>query len=247
MTNKTFGLVGFPLGHSFSKKFFNEKFATEHIDAEYKNFEIDDISLITDIFKDTNVTGLNVTIPYKERVLQYIDKIDSEANAIGSVNVIKIIRNGDRVTTKGFNTDIIGFRRSIEPHLRPSHKSALVLGTGGASKAVAHCLRSLDISVDLVSRTSGNGRLTYPDLSEQVIKSHLVIVNTTPLGMYPKVDECPDIPYDAITPGHICFDLTYNPAETLFLKKSKRQGADTINGMEMLIGQALAAWDIWND
>lgn len=247
MANRTFGLIGFPLGHSFSQKFFNEKFRTEHIDAEYKNFEITDISLISDIINDKSIAGLNVTIPYKERVLSFINEIDKEAAEIGSVNVIKIIRNGGKTITKGFNTDIIGFKRSIKPHLRAQHKTALVLGTGGASKAVAQCLRKLGISVDLVSRTPGNGKLTYSDLSNEIITSHQIIVNTTPLGMFPKVNECPDIPYEAITSGHICFDLTYNPAETLFLKKSKSQGADIINGMEMLIGQALAAWEIWND
>ena len=227
MATKIFGLIGYPLGHSFSRKFFNNKFRNEDIDAEYRNFEIDDISLAENIFLQSEICGLNVTIPYKQQIIPLLNEVDKDAQAIGSVNVIKFVRKGELVKTIGFNTDIIG--------------------TGGASKAVAHCLRSLGISIDFASRTSGNGKMAYTDLTEQIISSHQIIVNTTPLGMFPNVDDCPDIPYQGISSSHICFDLTYNPAETLFLRKSKQYGADTINGMEMLIGQALAAWRIWND
>ena len=247
MATKIFGLVGYPLGHSFSRRFFTDKFQREDIDAEYRNFEIADISQITDILKDPAICGLNVTIPYKQQIIPYLGRLDKDAEIIGSVNVIKLTRTDGALSTTGYNTDVIGFHNSIAPHLQPHHKSALVLGTGGASKAVAHCLRSLGIAVDFVSRTPGNERITYSELTEQTISNHLIIVNTTPLGMYPNVDSCPDIPYSGISQHHVCFDLTYNPAETLFLHKSKLQGADTINGMEMLIGQALAAWKIWND
>ena len=247
MATKIFGLIGYPLGHSFSRKFFNNKFRNEDIDAEYRNFEIDDISLAENIFLQSEICGLNVTIPYKQQIIPLLNEVDKDAQAIGSVNVIKFVRKGELVKTIGFNTDIIGFHDSIAPHIRSHHESALILATGGASKAVAHCLRSLGISIDFASRTSGNGKMAYTDLTEQIVSSPQIIVNTTPLGMFPNVDACPDIPYQGISSSHICFDLTYNPAETLFLRKSKQYGADTINGMEMLIGQALAAWRIWND
>lgn len=247
MATKIFGLIGHPLGHSFSQKFFTEKFRREGIDAEYRNFDIPEISQIADILQDNVVCGLNVTIPYKMQIIPFLDKLDDNAQSIGSVNVIKPIRNGTALTTTGYNTDIVGFHNSLVPHLQDCHRSALVLGTGGASRAVAHCLRSLGIAVDFASRAQGIGRIAYSELTEHTISSHLIIVNTTPLGMFPNVDSCPDIPYDGISSRHICFDLTYNPAETLFLHKSKLRGADTINGMEMLIGQALAAWKIWND
>lgn len=247
MATKIFGLIGYPLGHSFSRKFFNNKFRNEDIDAEYRNFEIDDISLAENIFLQSEICGLNVTIPYKQQIIPLLNEVDKDAQAIGSVNVIKFVRKGELVKTIGFNTDIIGFHDSIAPHIQSHHKSALILGTGGASKAVAHCLRSLGISIYFASRTSGNGKMAYTDLTEQIVSSHQIIVNTTPLGMFPNVDACPDIPFQGISSSHICFDLTYNPAETLFLRKSKQYGADTINGMEMLIGQALAAWRIWND
>lgn len=247
MDYKTFGLIGHPLGHSFSQKFFNEKFASEKINATYNNFDISDISSVPEIFKDNSVCGLNVTIPYKQEIIKFLDVLDKEAAEIGSVNVIKLIRKNGNLCTKGFNTDIIGFRDSIKPHLKPHHSSALILGTGGASKAVAHCFRGLGINVDFVSRSSGIDRFSYAELRDYDISRHLIIVNTTPLGMFPNIDECPKIPYNAITPQHICFDLTYNPEKTLFLRKSQQQGALTINGMEMLIGQAVAAWKIWND
>ena len=247
MASKIFGLIGYPLGHSFSRKFFNDKFEKENIDAEYQNFEIPNLSNVEEILKRTDIAGLNVTIPYKLQIMEHLDNIDSNAAAIGSVNVIKIERNGSSLTTKGFNTDIIGFHDSIAPHLKDIHQNALILGTGGASKAVAQCFYNLGISHTFVSRNPGNDRITYGDITDDIINRHKIIVNTTPLGMYPKVDTCPDIPYESITPDHICFDLTYNPSETLFLKKSKDRGALTINGLEMLIGQALAAWKIWNE
>lgn len=244
--NKIYGLIGFPLGHSFSKSFFNEKFKEEGIHAEYRNFEIGDISQIRQIFSE--VDGLNVTIPYKEMVMPYLSEIDATAEKIGSVNVIKIARcsNGS-VRTKGYNTDIIGFSDSIKPYLRSHHQSALVLGTGGASKAVVCGLNRLGIATRLVSRSTANAALTYDDLTVGLIESTPIIVNTTPLGMFPKVDACPDIPFEGISSGHICFDLIYNPEETVFLKKARQRQAVAINGLDMLIGQAIAAWKIWNE
>lgn len=246
MRIKIYGLVGYPLGHSFSRRFFNEKFSVENINAEYRNFELSDISHIGDVI-ESGVCGLNVTIPYKQTVMPFLSRLDSEASRIGSVNVIKIERQNGKISTVGYNTDVEGFCHSIAPHLLPRHRNALVLGTGGASKAVVYGLRKMGISPTLVSRTSGEGRLTYGELTPDIIRSHEVIVNTTPLGMFPHVDACPDIPYEHLSDNHLCFDLIYNPDMTLFLEKAKKQNADTVNGMEMLIGQALAAWKIWNE
>lgn len=244
---KIYGLVGFPLGHSFSRNFFTRKFKAEYIDAEYRNFEIDDIDKVRDVITDPSICGLNVTIPYKKAIIPYLDKLDQKAEDIGSVNVIKLNREGDMTVACGYNTDVIGFCDSIRPHLSAKHDKALVLGTGGASKAVAYGLKEMGIAVQLVSRSRGDGLLTYDDLTDDIVCDHKVIVNATPLGMYPKVEEFPPIPYEGITSDHVCFDLTYNPSETAFLKKSAKLGAVTINGLEMLHGQAIAAWHIWNE
>lgn len=242
-----YGLIGFPLTHSFSRNFFNEKFATEGIDAEYLNFEIDDINRLMEVISQYfDLCGLNVTIPYKEQVIQYLDEIDDDAKAIGAVNVVKIIKNGDDFTLKGFNSDVIGFCDSIKPLLSANHTKALVLGTGGAAKAVYYGLQKLGIGPHYVSRRKSAEAYTYEELTEDIIQSHKVIVNATPLGMYPNVDQCPDIPYQFLTKDHICYDLTYNPAETLFMKKSAEAGAVTKNGHEMLILQAIKSYEIWN-
>lgn len=242
-----YGLLGFPLTHSFSRNFFNEKFASEGIDAEYLNFEIDDINKIMEVISQyNNLRGLNVTIPYKEQVMQYLDEIDDDAKAIGAVNVIKIIKNGEDLKLKGYNSDVVGFCDSIKPLLTPAHNKALILGTGGAAKAVAYGLRKLGIAPQFVSRRKSAATLTYEELTKATIQSHTVIVNTTPLGMYPNVDTCPDIPYRFLSKSHICYDLTYNPEETLFLQKAKDQGAVTKNGLEMLILQAFKSYEIWN-
>lgn len=242
-----YGLLGFPLTHSFSRNFFNEKFASEGIDAEYLNFEIDDINKIMEVISQyNNLRGLNVTIPYKEQVMQYLNEIDDDAKAIGAVNVIKIIKNGEDLKLKGYNSDVVGFCDSIKPLLTPAHNKALILGTGGAAKAVAYGLRKLGIAPQFVSRRKSATTLTYEELTKATIQSHTVIVNTTPLGMYPNVDTCPDIPYRFLSKSHICYDLTYNPEETLFLQKAKGQGAVTKNGLEMLILQAFKSYEIWN-
>ena len=244
-----YGLIGYPLGHSFSVTYFNEKFQSENIDAEYVNFEIPRIEDFPEVVTENiNLCGLNVTIPYKEQVIPYLDELDPDTAKIGAVNVIKIIRQGKaKVKLVGYNSDIIGFTQSIEPLLQPHHTKALLLGTGGASKAVFHGLANLGIESLYVSRSKRDAEtLTYADLTPEVMAEHTIIVNCTPVGMYPKVDFCPDIPYEQLTPQHLLYDLLYNPNETLFMKKGRAQGATVKNGLEMLLLQAFAAWEIWH-
>ena len=244
-----YGLIGYPLGHSFSQGFFNKKFAGEGIDAEYINFEIPAITDLPEIIAaHPTLRGLNVTIPYKQAVLPYLDDIDPTAREIGAVNVIRITRDATgHVRLKGFNSDIIGFTDSISPLLiGKDPKKALVLGTGGASHAVMAGLSRLGISGTLVSRSSRPGVITYADLNEDCMASHTVIVNTTPLGMYPHVDACPDIPYRLVTSEHVCFDLLYNPDVTMFMQRCAEQGATVKNGLEMLLLQAFASWEMWH-
>lgn len=244
-----YGLIGYPLKHSFSIGYFNEKFKAENIDAEYVNFEIPSINDFMEVIEENpNLRGLNVTIPYKEQVIPFLSELDKDTAKIGAVNVIKIIRlPKGKVKLMGYNSDIIGFTQSIEPLLMPHHKKALILGTGGASKAVFRGLENLGIESTFVSRTKKDDKLlTYRELTPEVMKEHTVIVNCTPLGMFPKVDFCPDIPYSELTPNHLLYDLLYNPNETLFMKKGRAQGAVVKNGLEMLLLQAFAAWEIWN-
>lgn len=244
---KKFGLIGYPLGHSFSKNFFNEKFHSEDIDAEYVNFEIPSIKDFPHVLlHNPNLAGMNVTIPYKEQVIPYLDELDPDAKAIGAVNVIKIVRQKGKTKLIGHNSDIIGFMQSIEPLLESQHKKALILGTGGASKAVFHGLKKLGVEAKFVSRTPKEGMFTYEDLTPEVMEEYKVIVNCTPVGMYPRADEYPNIPYECITPNHLLYDLLYNPNTTLFMKKGADKGAVTKNGLEMLLLQAFGAWDIWN-
>ena len=243
---RLYGLIGFPLGHSFSQDYFNQKFEAENIDARYINFEIPEISDLKNVLaRNHNLNGLNVTIPYKQLVIPLLDEMDPEAAEIGAVNVIKFVRRNGRTILKGYNSDIIGFRDSIAPMLTEHHSHALVLGTGGASRAVSYALRSLGITPQLVSRRPAPGVITYADINPDIIDSHKIIVNTTPLGMYPHVDECPDIPYNLLTTRHLCYDLLYTPDVTLFMKKSADAGAEVKNGLEMLLLQAFAAWHIW--
>lgn len=245
---KTFGLIGYPLGHSFSRRFFSEKFARENIEAQYLNFELADLRTFPQLIADNpNIGGLNVTIPYKQQIIPFLDEMDETADHIGAVNVVRFIRNEKGLKLKGYNSDVIGFTESIRPLLRAHHTKALVLGTGGASKAVCAGLKSLGIEPQYVSRqTSDNRILTYAQLTEEVIREHTVIVNTTPLGMHPKTEDCPDIPYHLLTKQHLLYDLVYNPETTLFMEKGMAQGAVVKNGLEMLEKQALAAWEIWN-
>ena len=232
-----YGLIGYPLRHSFSIGYFNEKFKSEGIDAEYVNFEIPSINNFMEVIEENpNLCGLNVTIPYKEQVIPFLDELDRDTAKIGAVNVIKIIRQPKgKVKLVGYNSDIIGFSQSIQPLLQPHHKKALILGTGGASKAV------------FVSRThKADNMLTYEELTPEIMAEHTIIINTTPVGMFPKVDFCPNIPYNLVTPNHLLYDLLYNPNVTLFMKKGEAQGAVVKNGLEMLLLQAFAAWEIWH-
>ena len=244
---KKFGIIGYPLGHSLSPGYFNEKFQNEGIDAIYEKYElpvITDLQAIIDYTQD--LCGFNVTIPYKEKVMSYLDVISPEARAIGAVNVVKVTNKDGKKHLEGYNSDLIGFTRSIQPLLEAHHKKALVLGTGGASKAVMYGLHKLGIETMLVSRYQKNNTIQYEQIDEEVMKEYTVIVNCTPCGMAPHFDECPAIPYCHITPKHLLFDLIYNPDETLFLKNGREQGAVTKNGLEMLLLQAEGAWEIWN-
>lgn len=242
-----YGLIGYPLKHSFSISYFNEKFQSEGIDAEYVNFEIPSINDLPGIIKgNPNLQGFNVTIPYKEKVISYLDEIDKTAIPIGAINVVKVIRQKGKVKLIGYNSDIIGFTRSIEPLLESHHKKALILGTGGAAKAVYHGLKSLGVGSVYVTRQTRPDMLTYDELTPEIIAEHTIIVNCTPVGMYPQVDFCPNIPYEYLTPNHLLYDLLYNPDTTLFMKKGAAKGAVVKNGLEMLLLQAFAAWEIWN-
>ena len=238
-----FGIIGFPLGHSFSRGFFTEKFAREGIDAQYLNFEIPDVAMLKDILRENpELRGLNVTLPHKQAVIPLLDELSDEAREIGAVNVIRV-RDG---RLKGFNSDIIGFSESIRPLLQPHHTKALILGTGGASKAIRVGLSRLGIEWTYVSRTPREEMLTYSTLTPEVMEQYTVIVNCSPVGMFPKVDEAPAIPYELLTPKHLLFDCVYNPEDTLFMKKGREQGAIVKNGLEMLHLQAVASWEFWN-
>jgi len=243
-----YGLIGFPLKHSFSKDYFNSKFASEKIDAEYINFEISSIKEFKQIIQNNSLLkGINVTIPYKEQVIPYLDNLSENARLIGAVNVIKIERQKKKVKLTGFNSDIIGFKQSIEPLLQPHHTQALILGNGGAAKAIFYGLQQLGLSATYVSRSKTSDKhLIYSELTPEIIKAHTVIVNCTPVGMWPNTDECPDIPYNLLTEEHLLYDLLYNPDETLFMKKGEAQGAAVKNGLEMLLLQAFAGWNFWN-
>lgn len=244
---KKYGLIGYPLGHSFSMGYFNEKFKNEAINAVYENFEIPDIQDITTVIgSNPDLAGFNVTIPYKEKVMDYLDYIAPEAAEIGAVNVVKLTHNGERAVLKGFNSDVVGFVNSIKPLLRPLHKKALVLGTGGASKAVEYGLRKLGLETVKVSRTEKDNTITYGQVTPELLSEYKVIVNCTPCGMAPHFDECPNLPYDSIDDSFLLYDLIYNPEETLFLRKGKEKDATVKNGLEMLLLQAEEGWNIWN-
>lgn len=239
-----YGIIGFPLGHSFSRGFFTEKFAREGIDAQYLNFEIPDATMLLDILRENpELKGLNVTLPHKQAVIPLLDELSDEAREIGAVNVIRV-REGK---LKGFNSDIIGFTESIRPLLQPHHTKALILGTGGASRAIRVGLSRLGIEWTYVTRSPREKMLAYSDLTPEVMKEYSVIVNCSPVGMFPKVDQAPAIPYELLTQEHLLFDLVYNPEETLFMKKGREQGAIVKNGLEMLYLQAVASWRFWNE
>jgi shikimate dehydrogenase len=242
---KTYGLLGKELKHSFSKDYFTRKFEAEGIEAEYLNFELQSLDELGSVFNRTGgIHGLNVTIPYKETIISYLDEIHPEAREIGAVNTIRF-SEGKRI---GYNTDHIGFSKSLRPFLAHGMEKALILGTGGAAKAVKYVLNKLGISTLQVSRNpSGGGHLAYSDLNENAIAFHKIIVNTTPLGTWPQVDEKPEIPYAGIGRGHLVYDLIYNPEETAFLKEAKSRGAIILNGLDMLKIQAEESWKIWGE
>ncbi len=243
---REFGLIGLPLGHSFSKKYFTEKFERESLNDRYDLFELGHISEFEELIKKQKLTGLNVTIPYKEQIIPYLDEMDDAAAEIGAVNVIKFIRDESQLRLKGYNSDYIGFAQSIEPFLKSYHHKALILGTGGASKAVEYALKKRGLEVSFVSRSKKEGQFSYEELNREVMRNYQVIVNCTPLGTFPNVESAPDIPYHFLSENHLLYDLVYNPSETSFMKKGKEQGAQTVNGEEMLILQAEEAWKIWN-
>lgn len=244
---KHFGLVGFPLSHSFSKRFFTNYFAERNIEAQYLNFELKELNSLPEILKeDPLLIGFNVTIPYKEAIIPFLDQCDPNATAIRAVNTVKIDRSGDQPRLVGYNTDLIGFRKSLLPLLKPHHKKALVLGTGGASKAIVAALNQLSIPNRLVSREAKSEMdLCYSQLSKELMEEFTILVNTTPLGTYPNTATFPDIPYQYLSDRHLLFDLVYNPEVTQFLQMGAHQGASIKNGQEMLELQALAAWEIW--
>ncbi len=249
---KEYGLIGRKLGHSFSAKYFNEKFAREGIDARYELFEIPSIEGVSDLLSEhPELVGLNVTIPYKRDILPYCTTLTESASEIGAVNTVKIERLPGGMALHGHNTDAPGFAAAIEPMLggvlkEPSPR-ALVLGQGGASLAVIYALRKMGIGVTKVSRHASEGVITYADLTPEVMAAHLVIVNCTPLGMWPETDACADIPYDCVSELHVCFDLVYNPEETEFMKRCAAKGAKVSNGLQMLHNQADLAWEFWNN
>lgn len=247
---RKFGLIGFPLGHSFSKGYFKEKFGKERItDCSYDNYPLETIDMLPGLLdKERELEGLNVTIPYKQQVISFLHSIDTEAKSIGAVNCLKITRTNDKfIHLKGFNTDCYGFEVPLKKALKKYHTKALILGTGGASKAVVHVLGKLGIEYRYVSRRPVNDQIwSYEQLNDELISEHKIIINTSPLGMYPDVDTYPAIPYSGITSRHLLYDLVYNPELTLFLKFGKEKKATTINGLPMLYLQAQKSWEIWN-
>ena len=247
---RQFGLIGYPLAHSFSQRYFTDKFTQEGVNAKYDKFEIESVDALADILdRSPDLVGLNVTIPHKEAVIPLLTDISDEARAIGAINVIKIATDDKETRTlKGYNSDVYGFINSIRPLLNPAiHTKALVLGTGGASKAVVYGLNSLGVETLLVSRTKGDKTISYKELNKDTMDQHTVVVNCTPLGTFPKVEEAADIPYHYLSPRHLLYDLVYNPEVTEFLKRGLKYGAQTKNGAQMLELQAIKAWEIWNE
>lgn len=245
--NKLFGLLGKNISYSFSRRYFTEKFNKLDLNKyKYVNFDLQKIEDFRSvILKHKDLNGINVTIPYKEEVIPFLDKLDKTAAKIGAVNTIKFIKRG---SLKGYNSDVVGFESSILPLLKKHHKKALILGTGGASKAVAYALKKNKISYKFVSRNpEGKKEISYNTLTQEIIENYTIIINCTPLGTSPKIEKCPDIPYQFITKNHILYDLIYNPEITTFLSKGKQKEAITKNGLEMLQLQAEESWRIWNE
>ena len=240
---RLFGLLGHPLSHSFSAKYFNEKFKAENLHCKYENFDLPEIpDLKSFIDSRINLAGLNVTIPYKMDIIEKLDSIDAEANKIGAVNVVQI-KNGK---LKGFNTDYIAFMQSVSPLINPNNSRALILGFGGASKAVKYALKKWHIPYSVVSRENGKADYTYNNINSEILENHNLIINTTPLGNHPNVNQLPEIPYDLLNKNHVLYDLTYNPEVTEFMKKGIKKGCQVKNGFDMLVRQAELSWEIWN-
>lgn len=244
---KKLGLIGFPLGHSFSKKFYEEKFEREQITGfHYDLYPIEDIAAFPSIYEqEPTFYGFNVTIPHKRNVMRFLNEFSPEAAEINAVNCIQIKWQNGKPYLKGFNTDAYGFEQSLRPFLKPCHTQALVLGNGGAAQAVYYTLNKLGIPYKIVSRSRNNGDLIYSDLTAEIVASHKLLINCSPVGTFPKIEEAPDIPYEGIGTDHLLYDLVYNPEETTFLKKGKARGAAIKNGHEMLILQAEKNWEIW--
>ena len=240
---KQYGLIGKTLDHSFSKSYFENKFITQHIqNASYSNLPLESIDEFKSLIKKKTFSGLNITIPYKTSIIPFLDELSEEAKSIGAVNTIHFKNN----KLIGYNTDYIGFLNAIKPFLKNTMEQALILGTGGASKAVVFALKKIGIKCSCVSRLPNEQQWNYDQLNDLILKHHLLIVNTTPLGTIPNINECPNIPYQYLTEKHLLVDLVYNPEETLFLKKGKKNLANILNGKSMLIHQAEEAWKIWN-
>jgi len=246
---RKFGLIGYPLGHSFSKQYFNDKFRREKItDCSYENYPISEISQLKDIIKsEPELCGMNVTIPYKTKVISFLDFIAEEAYEIGAVNVIKIEKEKNKPILYGYNSDYVGVSDSLKQYLDNEVKQALILGTGGASKAVNYALQKAGVTVRFVSREKSAGVLTYSELTSKILATTQLIVNSTPLGMFPNIKSLPDINYKSLSNKHILFDLVYNPEITAFLQKGIEQGCTIITGTKVLVSQAERAWQIWND
>jgi shikimate dehydrogenase len=241
---RLFGLIGYPLTHSFSKRYFEKKFEQEGLtDCRFENFPIGSIEELPELLKKPGLRGFAATIPYKQQLLRYLDSAENIPGGLKACNCVKITEG----RLIGYNTDWIGFEKSFAPSLQPQHTKALVLGNGGATEAIAFVLNRLNVSFKIVSRQLHNGSsLTYADITEKLVDEYKVIINTTPLGMYPAVETCPDLPYEAITADHFLYDLVYNPAKTLFLQKGEERGALIKNGEDMLVLQAEENWRIWN-
>tara|TARA_B100001079_G_scaffold266503_1_gene273749 strand:- start:314 stop:1057 length:744 start_codon:yes stop_codon:yes gene_type:complete len=241
---KTYGLIGKNISYSFSKSYFTNKFKKSNLESNYtyENLDLDDINQFKNII-EKKFNGFNVTIPYKEKIIEFLDLLDLDAKKIGAVNTIKICSNNK---LKGYNTDYIGFIKSISPLLNKTHKKAILLGSGGASKSIVFGLDKLNISSIIVSRSKEKGNITYEELNNEIINTSQIIINCSPVGTFPKINECPKIPYKYINSNHICYDLVYNPLQSKFLKESKKNNATILNGMEMLEIQAEESWKIWN-
>jgi shikimate dehydrogenase len=246
---RKFGLIGYPLGHSFSKKYFTEKFFTEHIsDCSYENYPLKNLNEFRELVASNNeLCGLNITIPYKSEIIGFLDVIEPEAEEIGAVNVMKIRRPDGQLKLYGYNSDVTGIRDTLLPFIRDNVRNAMVLGTGGSSRAVCHVLKKFGLKVDLVSRERKPGVLIYSDIDSEIIDSTQLIINTTPLGMFPNTESKPDINYRRLNRKHILFDLVYNPELTSFLRMGAEQGCSIISGIRMLHSQAEKAWEIWNN